>query len=377
MPPYVRAVAAALLLFTAACGGDTDGPRTAGTWTVDSVPMVVIGDDDTAAEPVLGVAEGVTRLPDGQLLVADRGLNSLRFFTPDGTFLRAVGRKGSGPGEFEYIANAYRCGDSLYVEEIARRQIMVYALNGEPARTPDASEFAGGRSAYNSACNADGVFMHNGWASGREPTLGRVRWTVPYWIASADGVLRAELGEHAGSERLVMQGGSGPHPLGKDGVLAIGRERAYIGTADSFAVLAFTLDGAPAGVLRNTDVDLRTTAADIARYKRYDTLGVNDRERASRMREWESFEFPPTVPAYDAMLVDALDHLWVRRFPRGDATRTEWLVFDPAGRQVAAVPLPDVLQVHEIGRDYIAGIETDPLDGTQSVRVYGLRRGAP
>ncbi len=373
-------IAWATLSLLVACSSSDQKPddQLALEWQIDSVPTLSIADDGALSEPAIGRAVGVSRLPEGGVVIADDGLSSLRFFDANGRLARSVGRRGQGPGEFEYIAWLRRCGDSLYVKDIGDRSISVFALDGVLSRSAGDSEVFGERPTYHSACNSSGVFVHNGWQLG-DRTPGRTRWIVPYWVTGTDGVTRAELGEHAGSERLVVRtasggGGSGPHPLGRNPVLAIGRERVYIGTADSFFVMAFTLDGTPAGALRNSDADLATTAEDIARFKRLDTLGANESDKARAVREWSTVEFPPTIPAYDAMLVDAADHVWVRRYPRGTDQHGEWLVFSPSGEQVATVRLPGTLTVHEVGIDYVLGIEVDPLEGQQMVRQYSLRR---
>ncbi len=359
----------------AACSATSDVADLAPTgWSVDSIPITIIRDDDPTGEPMLANPVGATRLSDGSIIVADRGLHSLRYFGANGEFLRAVGRKGLGPDEFGYMAETLRCGDSLYVEDIEQQSIFVYSLDGVRTRAPKVAEIHGQRSPYDSRCNANYVFVHNGWAQHDDKKIGRVRWTVPYWITTTDARTRADLGEHPGSERLVYEGGSEPHPLGRNPVLAIGRERVYIGTADSFAILAYSLDGVAIDTLRNSDADLRTTALDIERFKRFDTLGLTSREREHQVRLWTTVEFPTTVPAYDAMLVDAEDYVWIRRFPRGRDLDASWLIFSPDGDQVAALSLPSAMTVYEVGRDYILGLELSPADGEQSVRVYGLRR---
>jgi hypothetical protein len=98
--------------------------------------------------------------------------------------------------------------------------------------------------------------------------------------------------------------------------------------------------------------------------------------KAEAVREWTTFEFPPTVPAYDAMLVDAQDHLWVRRTPRAIGAPARWHVFAPDGTRVAAVSLPDAFDVREVGRDYILGIRLDAASGAQVVERYSLQRAS-
>ncbi len=110
------------------------------------------------------------------------------------------------------------------------------------------------------------------------------------------------------------------------------------------------------------------------RWRLLDTLGKDDEEVASRLRYWQRFEFPPTVPAYTAMLVDRDDNLWVRSFPRSADNLVRWVVFDPTGKEIGSLDLPATLEVFDIGSDWVLGIETRLSDGGQQVRMYRLHR---
>ncbi len=92
------------------------------------------------------------------------------------------------------------------------------------------------------------------------------------------------------------------------------------------------------------------------------------------MREWQTFEFPPTVPAYTALLVDVADNLWVRLFSRGTSETVRWLVFSPDGSEIGSVDLPMEMTVHEIGIDYVLGSGMDLVEATPRVWVYKLHR---
>ena len=370
-------LATALPLLCSACTGSVAPADELTSWSIDSVPLLEISDDDPGGAVVLGAAVHVTRLPDGGVLVTDRGLHSIRFFAPDGRFVRAVGRRGSGPGEFEYIRVAYRCGDSLYVEENAARRVMLHALDGSLARTMTTSEFGGGTDAFRSACNNDGVFVHLAWGARFDPSKrGRLREPVAVWLTSADGARVAALDDVGGQEFIGFAEGAFRALLRRTPHVAIGGRQVYVGSGDS-SVQVYTLDGAPAGVRTLPPRDLRVSDADLERAKRLDSLGEDAETQAETRRIWELDTPPATLPAYDALIVDSEDHLWVRRHPVAGQERTPWIVFDPDGAHVATVELPGVLTVHEIGVDYIAGIVLDPETGTHSVRVIALTRASP
>jgi hypothetical protein len=370
----VRALLLLALLTSTACASTSDDAAPP-IWAVDPTPLLEIADNDPTGDVRLGETVHVTRLPDGGVLVSDRDLHALRFFDAQGTFVRAVGRKGTGPGEFEYIATAWRCGDSLFVQEIAASRMSVHALDGSLVRAMPAVEFAGGSPSFHSACNAVGTFVHHGWYPFREDApVGRQRATVPVWLASATGEQRVELGEVPGPEFVAYGYGAGPALLGRTPQLAIGQRSVYVGTADSAVVQVFTLAGELAGVRRLPGPPRRVTEADLERAKRLDSAGQSAAQQRQTREEWALDTPPTTLPAYDAMLVDADDHLWVRRFPAAGDEHAEWTVFDPDGTLVATVLLPPLLTVHEIGRDHIAGIVQDPFTGTHAVLVLSLTR---
>lgn len=366
-----------LLLALAACAAPTDRPALPETsWRIDAEPVLQIGGetDDTLA--LLGNAVAAFRVDDSLIVVADRGYNSLRYFDMSGTLRDSVGREGDGPGEFKYIARAFFCGDTLFVQDIQHRRFEAFGAEGthvrklEQAAPPGASFGA----PYKMSCGPTGTWIANAWDTLSPGEPHRARAPVPYWLLDPDGKVMTLLGDHPGSERLVTMGGSGPFPLGKEPVMAIGATRAYIGSADSLTILVYDLAGNALDPISMPYQDLATTEADRERYRLLDTLGQEQDEIDRNVREWQTFEFPPTVPAYTALLLDRQDNLWVRLFPRSDENLVRWLVFSPEGESVGQLDLPGTLEVHDIGADYILGVETQLEGGSQQVRQYRLHR---
>ena len=78
-------------------------------------PALVIGSRPEAPYEFSRVV-GALRLTDGRIVVADGASLELRFFDPAGTFMRSVGRRGEGPGEFRRMGSLVRLpGDTLAV----------------------------------------------------------------------------------------------------------------------------------------------------------------------------------------------------------------------------------------------------------------------
>lgn len=345
-------------------------------WSVSEQPILDIGDDVLGTTESAGDVHGATRLPDGGIVVADRQSSSLRFFDAKGVFVRSVGRKGRGPSEFVNLSHMLRCGDSLFVYD--NGSYRVYALNGVLHRQFKLAGPGPRDNAYRSACNANGMLISYGWDRLEDlPQKSSVqRKLVPYWLSTSDGTMLASLGQWWSSERWATitstVSGTGPLPLGKQPVVAIGHARAYIGVADSFAIEVFALGGAHSSTLHRRVAIRKSTPADIARFKQLDTMGRSASDNAKTLQHWSEMQLPETLPPYSAALVDSDDNLWVRIFPAATDAYSTWLGFTPTGEPLAQLALPLALEVDEIGHDYILGTETDLQTGIRRVKLFAL-----
>lgn len=386
---------AALVTLGAACADDT--PRESGEplWQLDSAPMVSIGEEDDPENPteILQRITGATRLPDGSVLVSDLGEFALKLFDESGGFVRAFGRSGGGPGEVTYAARLFRCGDSLYVYDIDGDRTSLFTLDGEYVRRFGFQVPEGERVPYSagSNCNPAAGFVHYGWGNLGASRPGQHRGNAPLWVTdSPDGPARL-LDSIPGSERwgMVVNGrfvGSRPLPLGKQPVSGIGRERVYSGTADSFHINVYALDGSPLPPLRRDIPPAPLTQADVRAFVERQVAVAGETQRSATEAEYADITFPATHPAYTALLVDAEDHVWVRHPERMGAaepnpstgttssTWSTWSVFSPDGAFVTEVLLPRNLQPFEIGPDYVLGRYLNPEQALPLVRLYRLQR---
>jgi hypothetical protein len=349
--------------------------------TVEPKPSLILGDATNDTNQLFGAGlVGATRLPDGTILVADRGSFSLKLFGADGHHIRDFGRKGNGPGEFNYLAHMWRCGDRVYAYDIEGYQTSVFTTSGNFERlfrfgSPEH------KTPYASACNAAGVFAHYGWGDFKKATAGIHRLSVPVWVSNADSGVRKELATIQGSERWgdAVDGrlrGTRPLPLGRQPVIAIGSDRVFVGTGEKYEILVYDFQGNRLGAIRKPGADIPVTRADIDLELSRELAGATEAAQQRTTKDYATFEFPKMLPAYTKMMVDSDGLLWVADYPRGKGATLRWTIFEQTGKQVSEVLLPAWLEVSEIGRDYVLGKYVDRDDDIPQIRIYRLHRAA-
>jgi hypothetical protein len=347
-------------------------------WTVDAQPVLTIGQNEADTNAILAVVAGATRLPDGRILVGDRGSFNLRLFAPNGRQERVFGRKGSGPGEIEHLKSMLRCGDSIVTMDISGQRVSVFSLDGRFVRAFRFGSPQTARAPYASVCNDRGAFAHYGWEVMSQARAGAYRPDVPFWLSGSDTAVSRVVGSFPGSERFGFASNGrfsgGPLPLGKQPALALGSDRLYIGAAERYEVQVFDLTGKLVATIRSDYAPRAITDEDIEYAMELEIAENGERARAGIQRRYGMITFPKTAPAYAALRVDHAGNLWIQDYPRPSAPTVIWRVFSRDGASVSRVDLPTYLGVYEIGADYVLGRYLDPDESVPQVRLYRLRR---
>ncbi|MEO7358824.1 MAG: 6-bladed beta-propeller [Gemmatimonadaceae bacterium] len=356
------------------------GKVRAGAIGVSTSPTLVIGGNEADESTTFGSIVGATRLPDGRILVGDRGDYNLRVFSANGKPLKHLGRKGSGPGEMTYLADLYRCGDSIFAYDIENGYRMsVFSLDLAYQREFRFAAPGVGGPPYKSSCNASQKFLQYGWEDRKQMKGGVFRTNVPFWFVDATQKPGTKFGEFPGSERwgIVDDGqirGTRPLPFGKEAIVTIGAQHGYVGTGETYEIMVFDFAGKRVGTIRDATQPTPVTAADITLEIELQTANKDEETRKRVTAGYAAMKLPSTMPAYSAFKVDAMDLLWVRDYPRAATKTVRWSVFTPDGTVVGRVTLPSTLDVFEIGRDYILGRFMDAEVAIPQVHLYQLTR---
>ncbi|MEX2283555.1 MAG: 6-bladed beta-propeller [Gemmatimonadota bacterium] len=363
---------------------------TATQWKLSAKPILDIGTADGAPEHEFGLISGVLRLDDGGLAVADMQANQIRFFDKTGQFRKAVGRRGSGPGEWTQLARLSRFRGDTILGAGFSGPYELFSQGGDYVRRLQLENrtrltIVGFRS--------DGSLV--AYNSGINESPGRTgEWTdsTEYFEYSADGVRTRSYGHKPFLRMTAIDGGSSGPTFGATSTSAVIGELFYHNFTDDFAIDVYDRSGKLVRRIQRAWTPARVTNEDIDKHRRAYVYALNDvgspsdpETHRQRQRRFEQLKFSRSFPAHGRMIADRVGNLWVQEYRRPTDQPLparffeladlpiKWDVFNSQGRWLGQVTTPGKFFVMDIGADYIAGTSRDDLD-VPHARVYGLQK---
>lgn len=357
-------------------------------WRVDPVPALRVGVQDGAPEYEFFGLSGATLLSDGTLVASNVGSSELRFYSPEGDFVRAVGRHGAGPGEFGQFSSLRVCPmgrDRLAVEDAANNRINVFDQAGEYVRSfrLEAAAESGGRPAQVVGCLSEDLLLGLSYPGGgilRGNPGDVIEGEVHYVAVDTTGGIAAELARVATRPRFVNEAEGIIHypyiPLSPEPLSASGHGSLYLSRDGRASVERRDARGELTSLARWTGADREAIPSIWSRFVDESLAEIqreNTRRRYARLYA-QDLPLPDSTPALQELILDAEGHLWAERHRLPWITAHLWDVLDPEGRWLGAVELPAVADVFEIGRDYVLAREVDEL-GVERLLMLRLVKG--
>lgn len=393
--------AAALLAgaVLAGCGGDAE--ETSGATIRDSAGIRIVENPaepparwSLGPEPLLdvGVVEGdeAYQLSDvtgavwsarGELVVANRGTNEVRFYDADGRHVRSVGREGEGPGEFLALGSLERRGDSLIVHDGRGWRFTIYSNDGELLdTTPTDRPHIG--------LLSDGTLLSYGVLPEGPRSPGTYARSNGILIrdtgAIADTIARFRMFE-AWTDTEVP--GRSEPIFGHDTRVLVTGERVYVADNEAHEIRVLRSDGSLERVIRRTGAPRPLTEEDRDRFIDVRAQEYGDSPRAEVfMPAYRRQPARSTMPAFGRsglvddrlpwLLVDGMGRLWVLDYLAFPDETPTWIVYEPEGRLLAEVPTPVGLALTYADAERVVGIWRDAL-AVEHVRVYELVTSTP
>ena len=319
---------------------------------------------------------GITDLAvasDGRVYVADWQDARINVLSPDLQRIeRTLGRRGEGPGEFQYISSLQILpGDSLLAFDLSLNRISVFPPGADTTAyvlnlaakankaTPYWVRRVPGTDRYLAA-------YRRGYTPKDDPSdQARRRETLS--LLSLDGSIQADsLLSFPARQSLVSRDGKrvvvGDNPFGRRGVFDLGPDgKIYSGWNDSLLLDIRSLTGArlrrialPAERIPVTPGELAEAAQEIG----------PQLERELRR------EAPDTWPAFRSFVVDDEGRIWLATYKNDDGMRN-WLLLDSTGRILGRTLLRADVEIRRFREGRIYGTTGDASE-VPGVVIYAL-----
>lgn len=359
------------------------------------VPELRVGAMDGPEETTFGNILAVRPAPDGGLVVYDQQVPAVRLFDAQGAFVRNLGVKGGGPGEFGHLNGIVTLADGRWVLwDAAGSRLNIHAADGAFERSVrlsvgrtfgqgmlfadaldriyadavvwrDSADFSRskrGLIVLDTAGTVMDTLPYPEW--GDPPSLvtasspdggSTTTWYVPFMPSSATALLRSG---------GVVSGPSDPY-------------RFYLVPRDSARPTRIEREHAPAAV----------SADERAYWTEYIGSAMRRVDPAWR---WNGPPIPASKPAYRDLEVGLDGRIWVQlsttsepipeaelpplapdqapALRRTTRTRTVYDVYSPSGALLGRVTLPWNTSLSTSAGDLVWGTETDSLDVPYAVR---------
>jgi len=356
-------------------------------WSIDPDPIVRVGGEREEPGQQLYRVVGAVRLSDGRLAVANAGSVEIYYYDPAGEFVGAVGGRGGGPGEFDWLDwIAKLAGDTIVAYDSSQRRVSWFDDQGELARSVTVR--AGAEVTWPSPVGVfgDGSLLVRQYISpGDYSGLHHWEFRLLRYDASADSM--APLGRFRGEDSFHVRVGRGVAnhgvPFGRSTALGVADMLFYVAHNDRFEIRFYDTKGALRRIVRRVQPLVPVTDELVRRFREASLERVPREEERRRLESvLDEVPIPETVPAFGPayyrgspnVRVDELGNLWVLEYRWQLDEATSWSVFDEDGLAVAKLTLPAGYQPLHIGRDHMVLLTHDELD-VESVQAHRILKG--
>jgi hypothetical protein len=407
-----RVVALMLLLPAGACGTLTDRQAVQHE-VVDSAGIQLVRNGSTAdtvglaPDLSIGTVDGpeelqffrVTALavaPDGAVLVGD-GSGTIREFDGAGGFVRSIGRRGDGPGEFQWPSAIHMYGDTIAVVDGRLHRITEFDRAGTVLQT---STYRHGSTFAFPVARVDGEWLVSPWESSWKLEVGRARrdttrvmraGRLTSQASAGDGtaaqtmqpVVEYEIGRRYGIA-YSSEGMTANSPLWEPSpahaVDASGN--VYVSRGSPYRIDVFDIDGVHWRSITRAHVPVPATKELNDRY--WQKVDMYLDTTSSKHGEWHitvaaergrgDLPVNETLPALGRLIVSGDGVLWAHRpdlLPdplllewtrEGTRQDSYWDVFDHEGRFLITAHLPAAFTARAAAGRSIYGVLRDDMD---------------
>jgi hypothetical protein len=309
---------------------------------------------------------------DGNLYVLDRGSHRVVVFDPDGGFRHTIGRRGSGPGEFQGPIGLAVTGQEVAILDMANNAVVVFRRDGHYLRNIPFE--SGDRPGRQFGAHPLGGFVYEPMPfsirmeGGGAPEL-KARETLPVlWRGTGANARVRTLFEGpapaaavrqepapGGQQRIMLQSNTAPifSPTFRWQVLPDGGLATASG--DGYRLEMVDRDGRVTRIIERAIAPRRTTDRDRERVQRQREEAVassggfvmgggaaaaraGELAGAAARQALANLAFAETIPVIQGIAVDPAGRLWIRRAGAGEYDQGPVDIVGADGRYFGTLP---------------------------------------
>jgi hypothetical protein len=316
------------------------------------------------------------------VVVGNAGTGEIALFNADdGTFVRALGGAGQGPGEFRQMGRVHIDADQVVVNDAATGLIKRFSLRdgavsahryqgGEPLLS--VQPFGTGR--YVALTGLEGSRMRN-----LRPNAGPARPPVPLLILDSLGNVSDTLAQVPNrSYALTSTASSGfsmfEPPFAPRTYIEVVGDCVLVATGNE-TIDVYAVGTGKQFVIRVDSINTTLTQDEWEHRLSAIEAGQDDLEVRAALREIHgTLEAPDIRPAVSGMLYDRRGRLWIETYHHFDEDAPGWWVLDIASGDWTWLEAPqNVRRLLAVGHERLVLLHVDEL-GTETITLVPLRR---
>ncbi len=360
---------------------DSDGNQPAWTletaWRLVPRPAIQVGNQPYDPSQRIFGAEHARRMPDGGIVVANRGLGDVRVFDAGGYHLytmRVVVDPTIDTGRPRRVYPLspdsllfYLGGGVLSLRSPERgvlEQLPVQRPGGiGPEEMEPALDYF-----------ADGTLLFVAQLP-MDPSLsGLQRNRMRLLRYGMDGRMIETFGDFDSDTELV---GDDTYVWGPTSHTAVADSTVWYAPGDRWEIREIAPGGRTLRVIRLDQPLDSVRGADMSAFRVGAVRQLTDAGEANAEAVVDGYTYAEVFPTWNQILVDEVGNIWAKGYRWFDmGADYRWTVFDRDGRYLGEIVVPYPLTVFEIGDDYVLGHMSDGRGG-EAVYIYDLEKPVP
>jgi 6-bladed beta-propeller len=368
---------------------------------VTLTPLFSIGKVDGPPEYAFGSIGAIAIDRSNRFYLFDENDRQIRLYDASGKFVRPIGRRGEGPGEYRVVAGMDVVDDTvLAIYDPGSAAVHLLQPDGKYVRSIRDSRFTTWDDHWFATDAANHLYVR---ATIMKPGVGMEMMETPgmtlgqqFLVYGTNGGIADSLRvpptptERAHAFYIITADGGSPNFVNESYAAPCLGGLVY-GANDAYRFGMVPLRG-PVRIVERPWAPVPVSDAERANWQQYaDFFGERDKQRASG--RLDPYVIPRTKPAFRDLFCDRNGRVWVSLYaaaehrdlpprPAGD-TRPQlvWLqratydVYDDAGTYLGRVTLPHRSQVLAAQGDRVWVLSKD-ADDVESITVYRMSGAA-